>query len=127
MEHYSELYSVERHLDDTVRLPSLFERTELDIETSIAELILAIYDLSSGKALGNDAIPAELVKLSKAAILPHLHQLLIYCWREGVVQHDMRDANIITLYKNKGDKEVCSNYRGISLLAYQGKESPESS
>ena len=32
------------------------------------------------------------------------------------VPQDMRDANIVTLYKNKGDRGDCNNYRGISLL-----------
>ena len=33
----------------------------------------------------------------------------------------MRDANIITLYKNKGDRSECNNYLGISLLSTVGE------
>ena len=35
--------------------------------------------------------------------------------REGVTM--MRDANIVTLYKNKGARRACNNYQGISLLS----------
>ena len=33
----------------------------------------------------------------------------------------MRDANVVTLYKNKGDRGDCNNYRGISLFSVVGK------
>ncbi|KAL8591855.1 hypothetical protein ACOMHN_044351 [Nucella lapillus] len=33
----------------------------------------------------------------------------------------MRDANVVTLYKNKGDRSDCNNYRGISHLSIVGK------
>ena len=34
---------------------------------------------------------------------------------------DFRDANVIHLYKRKGDRAQCDNHRGISLLASAGK------
>ena len=37
------------------------------------------------------------------------------------MHQDMRDANIITLYKNKDDSSNCNNYCGISLLSIVGK------
>ena len=40
---------------------------------------------------------------------------------ERTVPQNMRDANIITLYKNKGDRSDCNIYRGISLLCIVGK------
>ena len=33
----------------------------------------------------------------------------------------MRDAKIVTLYKTKGERSDCNNYRGISLLCIVGK------
>ena len=50
-----------------------------------------------------------------------LHVLLCQCWQEGAVPQDMRDAKIITLFKNKGERSDCNNYRGISLLSVIGK------
>jgi hypothetical protein len=78
--------------------------------------------LSCGKAAGCDGIPSEVVKAAKeSSLLGHLHELLLQCWEEGTIPQDMRDAKIFTLYKNKGDRSDCNNYRGISLLSIVGK------
>ena len=94
---------------------------ELDEVPSIEELSKAIDRLPSGKAPGKDGILAEVIKSSKSTLLVPLHKLLTQCWKEGSVPQDMRDSNIITLYKNKGNHSDCNNYHGISLLSIIGK------
>ena len=94
---------------------------ELDTPPTIEELNKAIDSLSSDKAPGNDGIPPEIIKAGKdSSLINRLHELLIDCWEEGTVPQDMRDAKIVTLYKNKGDRSDCNNFRGISLLSITG-------
>ena len=121
-EHYEELYSTvtavsEEALDSIPNLPVL---TKLDDQPSIEELSEAIDALAPGKAPGKDGLPAEIFQCGKPALIEPLHHLLCQCWEEGVVQ-DMKDSKIITLYKNKGERTDCNNYRGISLLSIAGK------
>ena len=42
-------------------------------------------------------------------------------FESGVVPEDWRPTVIISLYKGKGERKECSNYRSISLLRVDGK------
>ena len=123
VEHYLELYATQNVVTDAAldTLPSLTVMKELDDLPTVEELSKAIDCLSCGKAPGKDGILPEVLKCGKTALLQHLHELLCLCWEKGHVPQDMRDANIVTLYKNKGDRSDCNNYRGISLLSVVGK------
>ena len=123
VEHYSELYSRVNVVSDEalMAMESLSIMDELDSEPTLEDINQALDQLSSGKAPGNDGIPVEVIKCAKGTLLKELHEILCQCWREGEVPQDMRDANIVTLYKNKGDRGDCNNYRGISLLNIVGK------
>ena len=48
------------------------------------------------------------------AVLDKLKNLFTNCWEKGTLQPD---AVNVSLYKNKGEKSDCSNYRGITLLS----------
>ena len=43
------------------------------------------------------------------------------CMESGFVPDDWKAACIIPVYKGKGDKRGCANYRGISILSIPGK------
>ena len=123
VEHYSDLYAQETKVTEEAltAVESLPVLHSLDAEPTTEELTKALDALKPGKAPGQDGIPAEVLKCCKGPMLIELHKILILCWKEGAVPQDMRDANIITLYKNKGDRSDCNNYRGISLLSIVGK------
>ena len=99
-------------------LPSM---PELDEPPRELELSKAIDCLPTGKAPGLDSIPPEFIKCTKSTLLGPLHKLFCQCWEEGEVPQEMRDCNIVMLYKNKGDRSDCNNYKGISLLNIVGK------
>nr|VZI21162.1 unnamed protein product [Spirometra erinaceieuropaei] len=42
-------------------------------------------------------------------------------WRQGEVPQDSKDAIIVHFYKRKGNRQICDNYRGLSLLNIAGK------
>ena len=77
--------------------------------------------LKVGKSPGIDGIPAEVYQHWGEAVLDKLQDLFTNCWEKGSLPQDLRDAVIVSLYKNKGQKSDCSNYRGITLLSIAGK------
>ena len=123
VEHYTELYArenvgTEDALNATECLPEL---EELDRELTIDELSEALDSLASGKVPGRDGIPAEVLQCCEETLITELHEILCLCWSEGEVPQNMKDANVVTLYKNKGDRSDCKYYLGISLLSIVGK------
>ena len=112
VEHYTELYARENVVaeDALNAIECLPELEELDREPTIAELKKALDSLASGNAPGKDGIPAEVLKCCKETLITEMHEILCLCWSEGEVPQDMRDANVVALYKNKGDRDDCNNY-----------------
>ena len=66
------------------------------------------------KAPGSDDIPSDLLQHCKSCLLPHLHEILVKGWREGMVPQNMCDAKIIT-------RPDCNIHRRISLLGFAVK------
>nr|VZI33594.1 unnamed protein product [Spirometra erinaceieuropaei] len=103
------------------RLPQMQTNVELDLPPSLQEIIRTVQQLSSGKAPGSDAIPAEVYKHEGPQLMDHLTALFQQMWRQVEVPQDFKDATIVHLYKREGNRIVCDNHRGISLLNIAGK------
>ena len=70
--------------------------------------------------MGQDSLPAELLKLDHPEFIRYFHNLLVNVWRTGDVPQQWKDATIEVLHKKK-DRSHCNSYRGISLVAHSGK------
>ena len=88
---------------------------------TVTETRKAVQQLSSGKAPGADAIPAEVYKAGGLPMAEKLTELFHCMWRKEAIPQEFKDASIIHLYKRKGNPQVCDNHRGISLLSIAGK------
>jgi hypothetical protein len=113
-EHFQALFSANQVVQYSAVLciPQQSVRAELDELPSMKEITKAIEQLKSDKAARVDGIPLEIWKDGGLALHSKLHELLNRCWEQGKLPRDLSDAVIITLYKNKGEKSDCSNYRG---------------
>ena len=50
-----------------------------------------------------------------------LTQLFQSLWNEGKVPQQLKDVNIVHIYKRKGSRPSYDNHRAISLLSIAGK------
>lgn len=96
----------------------LQQKQDLAIPTApptLAEVVKAIKKLKNGKAPGEDQIPPECWKACEHDAVAELVEILRLCWEQEQMPPGWDTAVVIPLFK-KGDRTLCSNHRGISLL-----------
>ena len=74
-----------------------------------------IHQTKSGKAPGPDEIPPAIFKAAEPVLLDSIHSLFTQVWETEKLPQDFRAAQITTIYKRKGERSNCNDYRGISL------------
>lgn len=122
-EHFAELLNQSRPVTATAldALPQYPVLEELDQPPTMEELKKALTCMANGKAPGVDGIPTELLKKGGPKLWKELLALMQKIWADESTPVDFKTANIAKIYKKKGDKSDCGNYRGISLLVAAGK------
>ena len=105
-------------------MPSIEEAgagdSEVDSFITQAEVTEVVGKLLSGKAPGVDEIRPEYLKSLDFVGLSWLTRLCSIAWQSETVPLDWQTGLVVPLFK-KGDRRVCSNYRGITLLSLPGK------
>ena len=91
-----------------------------DSSITRAEVTEVVKKLHGGRAPGVDEIRPEFLKALDVVGLSWLTRLCSIAWKSGAVPLDWQTGVVVPLFK-KGDRRVCSNYRGITLLSLPGK------
>ena len=112
------LFSDQRTVSDPSieKIPIAETKHELDVPPTREEIKKAIAQVKPRKSPGSDGILAEVYQHGGEVVLSGLKDLFVSCWERGVLPKDLKDAVIVSLYKNKGEKSDCSNYCDITLL-----------
>ena len=123
-EYFEQLYMADpptQQLPVAVALPPVPIPQINEDAPSIAEVRMAVSKLKSGKAAGVCGIPGELLKEGGEGMIQGLHRVLTAVWQTGTIPPDWKRGLVTPIWKGKGDRRDCGNYRGITLLSVPGK------
>ena len=110
-------------LDIIKRFPQMSIRHTLGAELIVSKVTAALRPMANAKAVGSDELLVKPLKLElnhDPTVLRYFHRIIKMLWHQRKVQQQLRDAKITILHKTK-DRPECGNYRGISLVAHEGK------
>lgn len=122
-EHFSDLLNIPSEVDMPF-INSLDQKPIIDhlsSRPSLDEVKQSIKRLNIGKAPGSDGILPELFVHGGDHLHSIMHSYICKIWSEDSVPDDWVNAIMIPIFKNKGLREECGNYRGIALLVAAGK------
>lgn len=122
MEYFDELFNGNQEGDmDDLQRGSMNEEQVFIRRIRTVEIEVALKKMKVKKAIGPDNIPIEVWRYLGQIGLMWLTDLFNKIWRTKIMPQDWRRSTIIPIYKNKGDAQECSNYRGIKLMSHTMK------
>ena len=122
-EHFNELLNRDSNvnLETLANIPQKPIVNEMAAKPTLEEVKSAIKKLNLGKAPGKDGLPAEIFVHGGDHLALIMHHLICDLWDQDRLPKDWCDPIMIAIFKGKGLREVCGNYRGIALLSAAGK------
>ena len=93
------------------------ENTFIIQPTNKYEISAEIKNLDTRKSTGPHSIPTAILKEIDSAIAEPLSKIINLSFQSGKYIEALKYSKVIPIYKQKGDKLLCNNYRPISLLS----------
>ncbi|KAK3512387.1 hypothetical protein QTP70_007966 [Hemibagrus guttatus] len=118
-EYFEELMNEENEREKRVEGVNSVEQKVDKIRKD--EVRKALKRMKSGKAVGPDDIPVEVWKCLGEAAVEFLTSLFNRVLESERMPEEWRRHVIVPIFKNKGDVQSCSNYRGIKLMSHTMK------
>ena len=113
--YFEELMNVENKREERF----IAVRTETEVENISAEEVeRAMSKMKKGKATGPDNIPVEAWKVLGRFGVDVLLTIFNTIMENEQMPEEWRNSTLIPIFKNKGDIQNCSNYRGIKLMSH---------
>jgi hypothetical protein len=109
------------------------EKTAIELNDSIdtnrrfvrriqeSEVKEVLKKMKTGKALGSDDILIEVWRCLGDIAIVWLTKLFNIIFRSNKMPDEWRRSILIPIFKNKGDIQSCTNYRGIKLMSHTMK------
>ena len=121
-EYFDKLFNGESE-DPTLDLDATSDDTNRCFVRRIqgAEIEEALKKMKGGKAVGPDGIPIEVWRCLGARAVAWLTKLFNHIFRSSKMPGDWRRSILVPIFKNKGDVQSCTNYRGIKLMSHTMK------
>jgi hypothetical protein len=85
-----------------------------------SEVKEALKRMKGGKAMGPDGILIEVWKCLGDIAIVWLTKLFNHIFQSNKMPNEWR-STLVPIFKNKGDIQSCTNYRGIKLMSYTMK------
>ena len=104
----------ERRLDEA-------EIVNQEVQQTSAEVNAAMNRMKTGKAVGPDDIPVEAWRCIGELVIDFITRLFNKILEDERMPDEWRRSVLVPIFKNKGDVQSCSNYRGIKLISHTVK------
>ncbi|KAI5618310.1 hypothetical protein C0J50_22292 [Silurus asotus] len=115
-EYFEQLMNKENHRER--RLEDV-ELVKQDVDRISKEEVRAVIKrMKSGKSVGPDDIPVEAWRCLGEMAVEFLTRLFNTILEGERMPKEWRKSVLVPIFKNKGDVQTCSNYRGIKLISH---------